>query len=191
MFDRPDYVVFDLDPYIYSGKEKRGEEPEFNSPAFAKAREVAFALREVLAAMSLRAFVKTTGKTGLHIFVPIEPTISADQAREMCRLVGQHLLRLHPKDLTMEWQVEKRTGKIFFDHNMNGRGRTLNAAYSPRRIATAAVSMPLSWEALAVAEPGDFRLSTAAQKLGDNGDAWQAIFSARHDLARILNPEGS
>ena len=62
---------------------------------------------------------------------------------------------------------------------------------SRRRIATAAVSMPLSWEALAVAEPGDFRLSTAPQKLGDNGDAWQAIFSARHDLARILNPEGS
>ena len=191
VFDRPDYIVFDLDPYIYSGKEHKGEEPEYNPAAFAKAREVAYQLRELLAAMSLRAYVKTSGKTGLHIFVPIEPTITSDQARDMCRLVGQHILRLHPKDITMDWSVVKRTGKIFFDHNMNGRGRTLNAAYSPRLVSSAAVSMPLSWDELAVAEPSDFRLSTAVERLRDNADSWQGILGARHDLIRILDPERS
>jgi bifunctional non-homologous end joining protein LigD len=189
VFDRPDYVVFDLDPYIYSGKEAKGAEPEFNPKAFAKAREVAFHLREILSAMSLQAFVKTTGKTGLHIFVPIERSISADQAREVCRLVGQHLLRKHPKDITMEWQVEKRTGKIFFDHNMNGRGRTLNAAYSPRRIPGAWVATPLTWDELADAEPGRFNLLTLPARLGHNGDPWQGILQARHDLTRVFARE--
>jgi bifunctional non-homologous end joining protein LigD len=186
VFDRPDYVVFDLDPYIYSGKEAKGAEPEFNSPAFAKAREVAFNLREILTAMSLQAFVKTTGKTGLHVFVPIERTITTDQAREVCRLVGEHLRRKHPKDITMEWAVEKRTGKIFFDHNMNGRGRTLNAAYSPRRIPGAWVATPVTWEELGETEPGLYSLSTLAERLRDNGDPWQGILQARHDLTRMF-----
>ena len=186
VFDRPDYVVFDLDPYIYSGKEAKGAEPEFNSPAFAKAREVALHLREILTAMSLRAFVKTTGKTGLHIFVPIERTITTDQARDVCRLVGEHLRRKHPKDITMEWAVEKRTGKIFFDHNMNGRGRTLNAAYSPRRIPGAWVATPVTWEELPQVEPGRFSLSTVPERLRDNGDPWQGILQARHDLTRVF-----
>jgi bifunctional non-homologous end joining protein LigD len=187
VWDHPDYVVFDLDPYIYSGKEAKGAEPEFNAKAFAKARDVAFHLRDLLAAMQLTAYVKTTGKTGLHIFVPVERTITTDQAREVCRLIGTHLLRQHPKDITMDWAVEKRTGRIFFDHNMNGRGRTLNAAYSPRRIAGAWVCTPVTWDELATAEPGDFRLSTMTDRLRDNGDPWQGILDARHDLARVLD----
>jgi bifunctional non-homologous end joining protein LigD len=190
VFDHPDYVVFDLDPYIYSGNETKGAEPEFNPRAFAKAREVAFHLREVLAAMSLQAFVKTTGKTGLHIFVPIERTINAEQARDVCRLVGEHLLRKHPKDITMDWAVERRTGKIFFDHNMNGRGRTLNAAYSPRRIGGAWVATPVTWDELAAIEPGQFNLSTVPDRLRDNGDPWQGILQARHDLTRVFAREG-
>jgi bifunctional non-homologous end joining protein LigD len=189
VFDRPDYVVFDLDPYIYSGKEAKGAEPEFNSRAFAKAREVAFNLREVLHAMALQAFVKTTGKTGLHIFVPIERTITTEQAREVCRLVGSHLLSKFPKDITMDWAVEKRTGKIFFDHNMNGRGRTLNAAYSPRRIPGAWVCTPVTWEELGRVEPGLFKLSTVPDRLRDNGDPWQGILQARHDLTRVFKRE--
>src|SRR5882672_1976855 len=189
VFDRPDYVVFDLDPYIYSGKEAKGAEPEFNSRAFAKAREVAFNLREILHAMSLQAFVKTTGKTGLHVFVPIERTISTEQARDVCRLVGAHLLRKHPKDITMDWAVEKRTGKIFFDHNMNGRGRTLNAAYSPRRIPGAWVATPVTWDELGQVEPHHFTLSTVPGRLRDNGDPWQGILQARHDLTRVFTRE--
>jgi bifunctional non-homologous end joining protein LigD len=90
----------------------------------------------------------------------------------------------------MDWAVKKRTGRIFFDHNMNGRGRTLNAAYSPRRIPGAWVSTPVSWDELAAVEPGDFRLSTVIERLRDNGDPWQGILAARHDLTRVFNLPG-
>src|SRR6185295_9940533 len=137
----PDYVVFDIDPYIYSGKEKKGDEPELNTVAFEKGKEVAFWLRELLQTMKLDAIVKTSGKTGLHVFVPIKRTIDFDAAREVSELVGRHLMRKHPKDITLEWSVPKRTGKIFMDYNMNVRGKTLNVAYSPRGEPGAPMSM--------------------------------------------------
>src|SRR5438046_4979462 len=122
----PDYVLFDIDPCIYSGKEARGAEPELNTVAFEKGKEVAFWLRELLQSMSLEPIVKTSGKTGLHVFVPIRRTIDFDAARQVSELVGRHLARKHPKDVTVEWSVPKRTGKIFMDYNMNVRGKTLN-----------------------------------------------------------------
>ncbi|HET9665091.1 MAG TPA: DNA ligase D, partial [Burkholderiales bacterium] len=125
----PDYVLFDIDPYIYSGKEAPGEEPELNEAAFDKGKEVAFRLRELLHGMGLEALVKTSGKTGLHVFVPIRRTLDFDAARAVSETVGRHLLRQHPKDITLEWSVPKRTGKIFMDYNMNVRGKTLNVAY--------------------------------------------------------------
>ena len=131
----PDYVVFDIDPYIYSGKEAPGEEPELNTVAFEKGKEVAFHLRELLASMGLEAVAKTSGKTGLHIFVPIERTLDFDAARKVSETVGRHLVRLHPKDVTVEWSVPKRTGKIFMDYNMNVRGKTLNVGLLAARRA--------------------------------------------------------
>ena len=184
----PDYVVFDLDPYIYSGKEAKGAEPELNTVAFEKTREVAFWLRELLQAMSLDAFVKTSGKTGLHVFVPIRRALDFDAARKTSELVGQHLRRLHPKDITLEWSVPRRTGKIFMDYNMNVRGKTLNAAYSPRGAPGAPVSMPLSWEELATAHPLDFTLANAAQRVARNGDRWADALSDKQDLVKALGP---
>ena len=70
-------------------------------------------------------------------------------------------MRLHPKDITQEWSVPKRTGKIFMDYNMNVRGKTLNVAYSPRGEPGAPVSMPLTWEELAGAHPLDFTMDNA------------------------------
>ncbi len=187
VLDCPDYLVFDLDPYIYSGKEAPGEEPELNTAAFEKGKEVAFRLRELLQSMSLEAIVKTSGKTGLHVFVPIRRTIGFDAARKVCELVGRHLMRLHPKDITMEWSVPKRTGKIFLDYNMNVRGKTLNVAYSPRGAAGAPVSMPLTWEELSSAYPLDFRIANAAERLARTGDRWQDALNRKQDLERLLN----
>jgi bifunctional non-homologous end joining protein LigD len=183
----PDYVVFDLDPYIYSGKEKPGDEPELNNVAFEKGKEVAFWLRELLESMSLESIVKTSGKTGLHIFVPIRRTIDFDAAREVSELVGRHLMRMHPKDITLEWSIPKRTGKIFMDYNMNVRGKTLNVAYSPRGIAGAPVSMPLTWEELAQAHPLDFRMTNAAQRMEETGDRWADALKRKQSLGRALN----
>jgi bifunctional non-homologous end joining protein LigD len=178
----PDYVVFDIDPYIYSGDEKPGDEPELNTIAFQKGKEVAFHLRELLTTMSLDAIVKTSGKTGLHVFVPINRTIAFDAARHVSELVGRHLMRLHPKDITMEWSVPKRTGKIFMDHNMNVRGKTLNVAYSPRGAPGAPMSMPLTWEELASAHPLDFRITNFAR----SGDAWREALTRKQSLEAAL-----
>ena len=114
MLNYPDYLVFDIDPYIYSGKEAKGAEPELNKKGFATGRRVAFWLRDLLKEMSLEAVVKTSGKTGLHVFVPIERTVTFDEARALCEMVGRHLMREHPREITMEWAIEKRTGKIFY-----------------------------------------------------------------------------
>ena len=185
----PDYVLFDLDPYIYSGKEGKGAEPELNTAAFEKGKEVAFWLRELLQSMSLEAIVKTSGKTGLHVFVPIRRTIDFDAARAVSELVGRHLLRLHPKDITLEWSIPKRTGKIFMDYNMNVRGKTLNVAYSPRGVAGAPVSMPLTWEELASAHPLDFRITDVPARLAQTGDRWKDALTRKQSLERALGRE--
>ncbi len=186
----PDYVVFDIDPYIYSGKEKAGDEPELNTIAFEKGKEVAFWLRELLHGMSLEPIVKTSGKTGLHVFVPIKRTIDFDAAREISELVGRHLMRQHPKDITMEWSVPKRTGKIFMDYNMNVRGKTLNVAYSPRGASGAPISMPLTWDELAGAHPLDFRITNVGERLA-KGDRWHDALKAKQSLERAVKREKS
>jgi bifunctional non-homologous end joining protein LigD len=183
----PDYVVFDIDPYIYSGKEAKGAEPELNTAAFEKGKEVAFWLREVLHGMSLEPIVKTSGKTGLHVFVPIKRTIDFDAARQVSELVGRHLMRQHPKDITMEWSVPKRTGKIFMDYNMNVRGKTLNVAYSPRGEPGAPVSMPLTWEELAKAHPLDFRMTNVIEMLTRSGDRWHNALKNKQNLELALS----
>jgi bifunctional non-homologous end joining protein LigD len=182
----PDYVVFDIDPYIYSGKEAPGDEPELNTVAFEKGKEVAFRLRELLNSMSLEPIVKTSGKTGLHVFLPIRRTIDFDAAREVSERVGRHLMRLHPRDITLEWSVPKRTGKIFMDYNMNVRGKTLNVAYSPRGAAGAPVSMPLTWDELARAHPLDFRITNAMQFLAGPEDRWGDALKRKQSLELAL-----
>lgn len=186
----PDFLVFDIDPYIYSGKEAKGEEPELNEQGFATGRKVASWLRELLQKMGLRAIVKTSGKTGLHVFVPIERTVTFDTARHLCETVGRHVLQEHPREVTLEWSVSKRTGKIFIDYNMNVRGKTLAAAYSPRGSPGAPVSMPLAWDELERAVPEDFTVATVTARLEKTGDRWHDWLSTQQNLARILGSSG-
>ncbi len=182
----PDYVLFDIDPYIYSGKEAPGAEPELNTVAFEKGKEVAFRLRELLHSMGLEAIVKTSGRTGLHVFVPVRRTLDFDAARSVSEMIGRHLMRSHPKDITLEWSVPKRAGKIFMDYNMNVRGKTLNVAYSPRGAPGAPVSMPLTWEELAGAHPLDFRMTNVAQRLAQSGDHWRDALKRKQSLEKAL-----
>lgn len=186
----PDYLVFDLDPYIYSGKEARGAEPELNRKGFAMGKRVAFWIRAVLRDMKLEAIVKTSGKTGLHMFVPIERTVTFDEARHICETVGRHVMREHPRDITMDWAVEKRTGKIFIDHNMNVRGKTLNVAYSPRGVPGTPVSMPLTWEELEAAEPRDFTLNNVPARLEKRGDRWHDVLELKQSLTKAFGLKG-
>ncbi|HEY5808369.1 MAG TPA: non-homologous end-joining DNA ligase [Povalibacter sp.] len=186
----PDYLVFDIDPYIYSGKEAKGAEPELNKKGFAVGKRVAFWINDLLKQMSLTAKVKTSGKTGLHVFVPIERIVTFDEARHICEMVGRHVMAEHPKDVTMEWAVVKRTGKIFIDYNMNVRGKTLNVAYSPRGVPGAPVSMPLTWEELEAAEPMQFTLRNVPDRLEKAGDRWHDVLSVKQNLAKVFKGNG-
>lgn len=183
----PDYIVFDLDPYIYSGEEKKGAEPELNRRAFLKTCDVAFWLKELLDGMSLSSFVKTTGKTGLHIYVPILRQFDYDTVRSAAETIGRFLVRAHPRDVTMEWSVPKRAGKIFFDHNQNTKGKTLASIYSPRPVPWAGVSMPVRWEELRDVYPTQFNILNACDRIeGVGGDLWADIIEEKHDLSALL-----
>jgi bifunctional non-homologous end joining protein LigD len=186
LLNYPDFVVFDLDPYIYSGLEKQGEEPELNRIAYLKTCDVAYWLKEILDQLGLTAFVKTTGKTGLHVFVPILRQIDYDTARSACETIGRFLVSQHPEDITMEWNVPKRAGKIFFDHNQNVRGKTLAAAYSPRLSPQGSVSLTVRWDELKDIYPTDFTILNAAALAHERGDIWVNILDAKSDIHGLL-----
>jgi len=182
----PDYIVFDLDPYIYSGKEAHGAQPEFNLAAFERGKAVAFRLKALLDSMKLEAFVKTSGKTGLHVLVPILRKVDYDAARAFAETIGRHLLREHPDDIAIDWNVSRRTGKVFMDYNMNVRVKTLSAPYSVRGLPGAPVSMPLTWDALKTAHPLDCTMGNVAELLAKRGDLWRDLLAGKQDLARKL-----
>lgn len=182
----PDYMVFDLDPYIYAGTEATGDEPAFNKRGFEKTREVAFRLKEILEQLRLSSFVKTTGKTGLHVYVPVLRQYTYDEIRSASGTIGQFMVQQYPDDVTMEWQTQKRTGKIFFDHNQNTRGKTLAAQYSVRPSAGANVSAPVTWEELARISPTEFDIDSVPDRVARVGDLWSELLLSKQDLRALI-----
>ena len=94
--------------------------------------------------------------------------------------------RERPKDVTVEWAVRRRTGKIFFDYNQNSRGKSLAVPFSPRRHPAATVSMPIAWDELDRVYPTDFTLHTVPDRLDASGDPWASMLDARQDLAEVV-----
>jgi bifunctional non-homologous end joining protein LigD len=182
----PDFILFDLDPYIYAGHEKRGDEPQPNEAAFARTSDVALSLKEILDSLGLGSFVKTSGATGIHIYVPIMRNLPYSVVRAAANTVCLELLARRPKDVTMEWDTRKRTGKVFLDANQNARHKNLAVAYSPRAKPGATVSMPLRWDEVGRVKAADFTLDTVPDLVAKRGDAWSRIFQAKQDLQRIL-----
>ena len=182
----PDFVVFDLDPYEYSGREAKGEEPELHRRAFSRTRDLALRLRDLLAGLGLEIFVKTSGRTGLHLYLPILRKFDYDAARGIAETIGRYALQQWPGDVTLEWSVERRTGKIFFDYNQNSRGKSLAAIFSPRRHPLGTVSMPVTWQRLEEIYPTDFTLRTAPDLLEEQGDPWSEILTSKQDLGELL-----
>ena len=109
----------------------------------------------------------------------------------MAETIGWFLSARRPKDVTLEWAVEKRAGKVFFDYNQNVRGKSLAAAYSPRRHPQATVSMPLSWDELDDVYPTDFTILTAPEVTARRGDPWTDILEAKTDLDALLEASAS
>jgi len=181
----PDYLLFDVDPYLYAGSETKGREPEPNRAGFAQGKRVARWLKDVLDGMALRSVVKTSGKTGLHVAVPIVPTLRYDVVRGVARTICRHLESEHADEITTEWSTGKRTGKVFLDFNMNVRGKSIIAPYAPRGLPGAPVSMPLAWRDLATAEPLQFTIATLAVER-TRSDPWSALLDQPQSLEAAL-----
>ena len=182
----PDFLVFDLDPYIYSGEEGAGAEPELNRRAFAKAVATARALKGILDQLSLSSFLKTSGKTGLHVYVPVRREHPYPVTRKVTELIGRFLMEQRPLDVTMEWAVSKREGKIFLDHNQNVRGKNMASVYSLRPLPGAPVSTPLRWDELDDVYPADLTIDVVPERVERLGDLWAGIHDAKHDLRRLV-----
>ncbi len=193
LLERPDYLLFDLDPYIYSGREREGDEPELNRRAWATTVSVALRLRGLLEAAGLPSFVKTSGATGLHVHVPIarEPAFDYGAVRAICQTFAGFLEGAHPGEVTLRWRTGERRGRVFLDVNQNARARNMAAAYSPRARPGAPVSTPLLWEELERVYPADFTVATLPARLAELGDPWAAILGAKRPLSALgLAPAG-
>jgi bifunctional non-homologous end joining protein LigD len=183
----PDFVVFDLDPYIYAGSEPPGAEPQLNRAAFDATCEAALWLKETLDALGLRSFVKSSGRTGLHIYVPLRRQFDYRAVHSAAKTICQFVLQRHPRELTVDWPVERRTGRVFLDYNQNVRGKTLASIYSPRAAPEATVSTPLLWEELSRVYPTDFTIRNLPARLARIGDLWADILSSRSSLKEVLD----
>ncbi|MDW0209317.1 MAG: non-homologous end-joining DNA ligase, partial [Nitrososphaeraceae archaeon] len=183
----PDFIVFDLDPYIYSGKEKKGQEPEYNPRGFKAAVEIAHELNHILGELKIRSYLKTSGKSGLHIYVPILNIFSYEQTKSFAEVIANMMVSKFPKKVTLEWSTIKRKGKVFFDYNQNARGKTIASVYSLRPTVNATVSMPVEWKKLDSIFPTDFTILSAPEMVRKNDDYWQNVLSDKQDLRKIIS----
>lgn len=122
----------------------------------------------------------------MHVVVPIVRTLRYDAVREMARYVAMRLLHDRPGDITLDWSIERRSGKVFVDTNMNVRGKSITVPYSPRGLPGAPVSMPLTSDALRGAMPPEFRIPTVAPIVEANGDAWAGWIERKQDVVDRL-----
>jgi bifunctional non-homologous end joining protein LigD len=173
----PDFIVFDLDPVL------KDKENPFDQETYKKTADVSMALKDILDGLKLKSYVKTSGKTGLHIYVPICRVYTYQETRAIAETIGHHLVKIRHKDVTMEWTVSKRpTSKIFYDHNQNVRGKTLASIYSVRPVPGAPVSFPLHWDEVLESHPPDFNIYTVPSLLAERGERWADILDNRSKL---------
>jgi bifunctional non-homologous end joining protein LigD len=153
----PDWVTIDLDP---------GERT-----TWADVIEVAVAVRKLLEILDLPSVPKTSGQRGLHILIPIAPGHTAAQAHELARRVGLLIARLLPDKVSLVGDIEKRRGRLYFDHLQSFVGKSLVLAYSLRAVDGGAVSAPLAWsEVDASLDPRSFTLRTMLARVDAKGD---------------------
>lgn len=161
-FDKPDYIVYDFDP------------PE--KYAFARVAELATEFKQHVESFGYHAFVKTTGRKGLHVVTPIEPNWDFHTAFEAAKDIVQPFVDAHSSTLTLQIKKEHRQGKVLLDIYRNRQAQTIVAAYSLRGLAGAPVSTPLQWEELAsLTDPKTHNLRSVPERVASSGDPWEAI----------------
>ncbi len=160
--DKPDYLVFDLDP------------PE--DLPFSDVVGLALELRPRIEDLGYHPFVKTTGGKGVHIVVPIEPRWGFDRVFAAASAVANEFVGRNRGTTTLQLKKENRKGRVLIDIYRNRPSQTIVCPYSVRGRDRAPVSMPLSWESLSgLEDTAVFNLRTVGDRLKSEGDPWEAI----------------
>ncbi len=133
--------------------------------------EVANAVRALLEALHLVSVVKTSGKRGLHVVVPIAPGPTHDEATGFAEQVARAVAKVLPAIATVERMKDKRGGKLYVDYGQNGEGRTIVAPYTIRARDGGVVSTPIEWEEVTEAlDPTRFTVRTVVERVRRRGD---------------------
>jgi DNA ligase D len=170
--DHPDELRIDLDP-------QPGTDYEH-------ARDVAFVVRDVLAAHHLTGFPKTSGSRGVHVNVRIEPRWAFTEVRRAALALARAVEREVPSRATSRWWKEERGERVFLDYNQNARDRTVASAYSVRANPEGRVSCPVTWDELAALDPADLTIATVPARYAEVGDPGAAIDDVAHSLDALL-----
>jgi bifunctional non-homologous end joining protein LigD len=168
--ERPDWAVFDLDPFPPS--------------TIDDVRAIASLVRAALDHYGLRGYPKVSGQTGVQIHVPIDRGPTQSEVRHWVEEVARAIGRVDPDRVTWEWEVARRTGKIRIDYTQNVVGKTLAAPYSLRPAPGAPVSMPVTWEELEAGDirPDQWRIDTAPARLRATGDLFTPVLRGGQTL---------
>ena len=170
--DRPDWVLFDLDPSPDVG--------------FRETVQVALLVKQALDAFGLVGFPKTSSAEGMHVLVPIERRYTYDDTRQFAEIVGRAIERTHRGLATTEWTKSKRRG-VLIDANQNGEGKTIASVYSVRPRPGAPVSTPLRWEELTDdLDPLAFTMDVVLDRIRTHGDLFEGVLKTRQRLGRAL-----
>ena len=171
--DRPDFVLFDLDPSPDVG--------------FKETVQVALIVKQALDALGLVAFAKTSSADGMHVLVPIERRYTFDDTREFSEIVAGAIARAHRGLATTEWTKSKRRG-VLIDSNQNGEGKTIASVYSVRPRPGAPVSTPLRWEEVnEKLDPTRFTMDVVLERIRKYGDLFEGVLTTRQRLDKALN----
>jgi bifunctional non-homologous end joining protein LigD len=165
--NRPDYLHFDLDPVV--------------GASFARVRDTALLVRDALEALGMTPLAKTTGSSGIHIYVPIVRGPLQKQVWSFAKEFARVMESRAPKLITAEYRIAQRPrGHVLVDYNQNAWGRTLASVYSPRPTPKAAVSTPVTWgEIENGVEIADFRIDNVPARIKQLGDLWKPLLAAR------------
>jgi bifunctional non-homologous end joining protein LigD len=174
--DRPDFVLFDLDPT-----------PEV---PWTQTVEVALILKDLLDAVGLESFPKTSGGKGFHVLVPVDRRSTYADTRGFAEHVAGAIARMHPKLATTEWSKARRRG-VLIDANQNGEGKTIASAYSVRPKPNAPVSTPLAWsEVDEKLNPSIYTMAVVRERVRERGDLYAGVLTTRQSLSKALKSLG-
>ncbi|MHB8469994.1 MAG: DNA ligase D [Gaiellaceae bacterium] len=171
--DRPDFVLFDLDPSPGAG--------------FAETVHVALLVKAALDALGLVSFAKTSSVDGMHVLVPVERRHTFDDTREFSEIVAGAIARTHRGLATTEWSKARRRG-VLIDSNQNGEGKTIASVYSVRPRPGAPVSTPLRWDEVNESlDPAAFTMDVVLERIRAHGDLFAGVLTTRQRLDRALS----